>query len=381
MIIPPSYSGQPLALFKMGKSKSPKVKVTLVEGHGIGPEITKAVVKVFAAAKAPIEWETVCVEAIKDEQGKMVLPKEMIESFNKNKVGLKGPLTSLVDKGYRSLNRMLHKEFNLYVNIGPCKTIEGCPTLYKDVDVITVRENSEGEYTGIEHEVVDGVVQNIKLVTKDASMRVAKYAFEYAKKYKRKKVTVVHKANIMRMSDGLFLESAEEVAKDYPDIEFEKRYLDTVCVNIVQNPIKYDVLVRNLILSSTIYLPKLSKVDSEYNVNKVMPNFYGDILSDMCSGLIGGLGLTVSGNIGDNVAIFEALHGTAMDLAGKNIANPTALLLAAVMMLEHMNLNEFADKITKAVHVVLKEGKVRTKDLGGKSNCSDFTKAICSKLK
>uniref|UniRef100_A0A1A9URI6 isocitrate dehydrogenase (NAD(+)) n=1 Tax=Glossina austeni TaxID=7395 RepID=A0A1A9URI6_GLOAU len=304
-------------MFKMGKSKTPKIKVTLVEGHGIGPEITKAVVKVFAAAKAPIEWETVCVEAIKDEKGIMVLPKEAKESFNKNKVGLKGPLTPSAGKGSPSLNRLLHKEFNLYVNIRPCKNIEGCPTLYKDVDIITVRENSEGEYTGIEHEIVDGVIQNIKLITKDASMRVAKYAFEYAKKYKRKKVTAVHKANIMRMSDGLFVESAKEVAKNYPDIEFEERYLDTVCVNIVLNPIKYDVL----------------------------------------------------------------LHGTVMDLAGKDIANPTALLLSAVMMLEHMNLNEFADKITKAVHVVLKEGKVRTRDLGGKSNCSEFTKAICSKLK
>uniref|UniRef100_A0A1A9WMA6 Isocitrate dehydrogenase [NAD] subunit, mitochondrial n=1 Tax=Glossina brevipalpis TaxID=37001 RepID=A0A1A9WMA6_9MUSC len=347
---------KPLAIFKVAKPETPKIKVTLVEGHGIGPEISKAVTKVFAAAKAPIEWESICIEEIKDDQGRIVLPQEVIESFTKNKVGLKGPLTNVTPgKGYRSLNMMLHKEFKLYVNVRPCKNIEGCPTLYKDVDIITVREYSEGEYSGIEHEIVEGVVQSIKLITKEASMRAAKYAFELAKKYKRKKVTAVHKANIMRMSDGLFLESVKEVSQNYPDIEFEERYLDTVCVNVVQNPMKYDVLI--------------------------MPNLYGDILSDTCAGLIGGLGLTASASIGDNVAIFEALHGTAMDIAGQNIANPTALLLSAVMMLQYMNLQEFADKISKAIYAVLKDRKVRTKDLGGESKCTDFTKAICAKLK
>uniref|UniRef100_A0A1A9WQE6 Isocitrate dehydrogenase [NAD] subunit, mitochondrial n=1 Tax=Glossina brevipalpis TaxID=37001 RepID=A0A1A9WQE6_9MUSC len=336
------------------KEKNSKNKITVVEGDGIGPEITKAVKTIFDAAKVPIEWEPVSVAPQLDDKGNMIIPPEALESFKRNKVGLKGPLMTPVGKGFRSLNITLRKEFNLYANVRPCKNIEGCPTPYKDVDIVTVRENTEGEYSGIEHEIVEGVVQSIKLITKEASMRVCKYAFEYAKKNQRKKVTAVHKANVMRMSDGLFLNSAKEVAKQYPDIPFDEMNLDTLCLNIVQDPSVYDVLV--------------------------MPNLYGDIISDTCSGLIGGLGLTSSVNMGDEVAIFEAVHGTAPDIAGKDLANPTALLLSALMMLEYLGLNDVSKKISSAVYGVLKERKVRTQDLGGKSKCSEYTKEICSKL-
>ena len=249
-----------------------------------------------------------------------------IDSVNTHKIGLKSPLMTPVGKGFRSLNLALRKEFSLYANVRPCKSIEGFKTLYDDVDVVTIRENTEGEYSGIEHEIVDGVVQSIKLITENASRRVADYAFKYAEENGRQKVTAVHKANIMRMSDGLFLKCCREEAEKHPGIKFEERYLDTVCLNMVQDPAQYDVLV--------------------------MPNLYGDILSDLCAGLIGGLGLTPSGNIGLGGAIFEAVHGTAPDIAGKDLANPTALLLSSVMMLRHMDLHEHAAKIESAAFQV-----------------------------
>uniref|UniRef100_A0A1A9ZRB0 Isocitrate dehydrogenase [NAD] subunit, mitochondrial n=1 Tax=Glossina pallidipes TaxID=7398 RepID=A0A1A9ZRB0_GLOPL len=338
-----------------GSKKEPKkTKVTVVEGDGVGPEITNAVMQIFDAIKVPIEWETVSVAPKLDAKGNMQIPPEALESFRRNKIGLKGPLMTPVGKGFRSLNLTLRKEFNLYANVRPCKNIEGCETPYKNVDIVTVRENTEGEYSGIEHEIVEGVVQSIKLITKTASMRVCKYAFEYAKKNQRKRVTVVHKADIMHLSDGLFLNSAKELAKQYPDIKFDEMHLGTLCLNIVQNPSAYDVLV--------------------------MPNLYGDIISDTCSGLIGGLGLTSSVNMGDEVAIFEAVHGTAPDIAGKDMANPTALLLSALMMLEYLGLEDAHKKISSAVYEVLKEGKVRTRDLGGTSTCSEYAKEICGKL-
>ncbi|KAI8120391.1 putative isocitrate dehydrogenase [NAD] subunit alpha, mitochondrial [Lucilia cuprina] len=329
-------------------------KVTLIPGDGIGPEISAAVQKIFTAAGVPIEWEAVDVTPVRGPDGKFGIPQAAIDSVNTNKIGLKGPLMTPVGKGHRSLNLALRKEFNLYANVRPCRSLEGYKTLYDNVDVVTIRENTEGEYSGIEHEIVDGVVQSIKLITEEASKRVAEYAFTYAKNNNRKKVTVVHKANIMRMSDGLFLRCVRDMAEKFPEIQFEERYLDTVCLNMVQNPNKYDVLV--------------------------MPNLYGDILSDMCAGLVGGLGLTPSGNMGLNGALFESVHGTAPDIAGKDLANPTALLLSAVMMLRHMELNTHADKIQSACFEVIKEGKYLTGDLGGKAKCSEFTNEICAKL-
>uniref|UniRef100_A0A182VZT2 Isocitrate dehydrogenase [NAD] subunit, mitochondrial n=1 Tax=Anopheles minimus TaxID=112268 RepID=A0A182VZT2_9DIPT len=330
-------------------------KVTLIPGDGIGPEISAAVQKIFSVANVPIEWETVDVTPVRNPDGKFGIPQGAIDSVNRNKVGLKGPLMTPVGKGHRSLNLALRKEFNLYANVRPCRSLEGYKTLYDNVDVVTIRENTEGEYSGIEHEIVDGVVQSIKLITEEASNRVAEYAFKYAKDNNRKKVTVVHKANIMRMSDGLFLRCCRDMAQKYPEIKFEERYLDTVCLNMVQDPRKYDVLV--------------------------MPNLYGDILSDMCAGLVGGLGLTPSGNMGLNGALFESVHGTAPDIAGKDLANPTALLLSAVMMLRHMELNQHADKIQGACFETIKEAKWLTGDLGGKAKCSEYTNAICDRIK
>ncbi|KAK6631519.1 Isocitrate dehydrogenase [NAD] subunit alpha, mitochondrial [Polyplax serrata] len=329
-------------------------KCTLIPGDGIGPEISTAVQKIFDAAKVPIEWETVDVTPVKGPDGKFGIPQAAIDSINKNKIGLKGPLMTPVGKGHRSLNLALRKEFNLYANVRPCRSLEGYKTLYDDVNVVTIRENTEGEYSGIEHEIVDGVVQSIKLITEEASRRVAEFAFIYAKENSRQKVTAVHKANIMRMSDGLFLRCCREAAAQHPEVKFEEKYLDTVCLNMVQDPSLYDVLV--------------------------MPNLYGDILSDMCAGLVGGLGLTPSGNIGINGALFESVHGTAPDIAGLDKANPTALLLSGVMMLRYMNLNNYADKIEKACFETIKEGKYRTGDLGGSAKCSEFTDEICKKV-
>ncbi|KAL7019528.1 hypothetical protein ACKWTF_011142 [Chironomus riparius] len=329
-------------------------KVTLIPGDGIGPEISAAVQKIFQVAKVPIEWDSVDVTPVRNPDGRFGIPQAAIDSVNRNKVGLKGPLMTPIGKGHRSLNLALRKEFDLYANVRPCRSLEGYKTLYDDVDVVTIRENTEGEYSGIEHEIVEGVVQSIKLITQEASARVAEYAFQYAKDNHRSKVTVVHKANIMRMSDGLFLRCCRETADKYPEIKFEEKYLDTVCLNMVQDPRQYDVLV--------------------------MPNLYGDILSDMCAGLVGGLGLTPSGNIGLGGALFESVHGTAPDIAGKDLANPTALLLSAVMMLRHMEMKDKAESIQKACFETIKDAKYLTGDLGGKAKCSEFTNAICERL-
>jgi len=328
--------------------------VTLIPGDGIGPEIAVAVQRIFEAAEAPIAWDSVDVSPVKNPDGTMGIPQAAIDSVNTHKIGLKSPLMTPVGKGFRSLNLALRKEFNLYANVRPCKSIEGFKTLYDDVDVVTIRENTEGEYSGIEHEIVDGVVQSIKLITENASRRVAEYAFKYAQDNGRQKVTAVHKANIMRMSDGLFLKCCREEAERHPSVKFEEKYLDTVCLNMVQDPSQYDVLV--------------------------MPNLYGDILSDLCAGLIGGLGLTPSGNVGTDGAIFEAVHGTAPDIAGKDLANPTALLLSSVMMLRYMDLYPHAAKIESAAFEVIKEAKVITGDLGGTAKCSEFTDEIIRKI-
>ncbi|KAJ9592602.1 hypothetical protein L9F63_015740 [Diploptera punctata] len=343
-------NGTPLTRYYSSEVK----KVTIIPGDGIGPEISAAVQKIFASAKVPIEWESVDVTPVRNPDGKFGIPQAAIESVNRNKVGLKGPLMTPVGKGHRSLNLALRKEFNLYANVRPCRSLEGYETLYDNVDVVTIRENTEGEYSGIEHEIVDGVVQSIKLITEEASRRVAEFAFVYAKENGRHKVTAVHKANIMRMSDGLFLHCCREAAQKFPDVKFEEKYLDTVCLNMVQDPGQYDVLV--------------------------MPNLYGDILSDMCAGLVGGLGLTPSGNIGLNGALFESVHGTAPDIAGQDKANPTALLLSGVMMLRYMNLNKHADSIQQACFDTIKEAKYRTGDLGGQAKCSEFTNEICRKV-
>jgi isocitrate dehydrogenase (NAD+) len=330
-------------------------RVTLIPGDGIGPEISAAVQKIFEAAEVPVAWDPVDVTPVRGPDGTFRIPSRCIELMHVNKVGLKGPLETPIGKGHRSLNLAVRKEFNLYANVRPCRSLEGHKTLYDNVDVVTIRENTEGEYSGIEHEIVDGVVQSIKLITENASRRVARYAFEYARANNRKLVTVVHKANIMRMSDGLFLNMCREQAAEFPDIKFKEAYLDTVCLNMVQDPSQYDVLV--------------------------MPNLYGDILSDLCAGLVGGLGVTPSGNIGEGAAVFESVHGTAPDIAGQDKANPTALLLSAIMMLRYMNLEPYANRIERACFDAIANGNQKTGDLGGNGTCSSFTSDICARLR
>lgn len=265
-------------------------------------------------------------------------------------------MTTPIGKGFRSLNLTLRKELQLYANVRPCRSIPGYKTRYDDIDLVTIRENTEGEYSGLEHEVVPGVVESLKVITRTASMRVAEHAFEFAAKNGRKKVTAVHKANIMKLADGLFIKCAREVSEKYPHIEYEEMIVDNTCMQLVSRPNQFDVMV--------------------------MPNLYGDIISDLCAGLIGGLGLTPSGNIGaGGLALMEAVHGTAPDLVGKDAANPTALLLSGVMMLRHLNLSKYAERIEDATLGTIAEGKYLTRDLGGESGTTDFTNAIIGNMK
>ncbi|XP_032591132.1 probable isocitrate dehydrogenase [NAD] subunit alpha, mitochondrial [Drosophila grimshawi] len=334
--------------------------ITLMPGDGIGPEISLAVLDVLKAVGAPLIFEPVDVTPVTDSTGKVSVPQAVIDSMTRTKLGLKGPLTTPVGKGFRSLNLLLRVLFNLYANVRPCRSLDGVETIYGKVDIITIRENTEGEYSGIEHQLANGVVQSIKLITRQASLRVAEYCFKYALAMKRKRITAVHKRSSMRMSDGLFINCVREVYEKYKDklekngIVYEEQTIGKVCLKIVANPLRYDVLV--------------------------MPNLYGDILSDTCAGLIGGLGLTPSGNVGINGAIFEAVHGTAPTIAGQDLANPTALLLSAAMMLRYIDMGSYADKIERAVTVTIRDDNVRTMDLGGKAKCSEFTKALIKNL-
>ncbi|KAB8337058.1 hypothetical protein FH972_021362 [Carpinus fangiana] len=350
-----SGSQDKVAKFKGQKGSDGKYLVSLIEGDGIGPEISQSVKDIFSAAGAPIKWEPVDVTPqLRD--GKTVIPQESIDSITRNYVALKGPLATPIGKGHVSLNLTLRRTFNLFANVRPCKSIQGYKTPYDGVDTVLIRENTEGEYSGIEHVVVDGVVQSIKLITRQASERVLRFAFQYAEDIGKPKVRAVHKATIMKMSDGLFLRTAREVAKDFPNVEFDSEVLDNSCLKMVTDPTPYNDKVL------------------------VMPNLYGDILSDMCAGLIGGLGLTPSGNIGDECSIFEAVHGSAPDIAGKGLANPTALLLSSIMMLQHMGLYEHANKIQSAIFAVLAEGKTITGDLGGKAKTHEYAEAVIKKL-
>ncbi|KAL5728708.1 isocitrate dehydrogenase (NAD(+)) [Ranunculus cassubicifolius] len=331
------------------------IRATLFPGDGIGPEIAESVKKVLTTAEVPIEWEEHFVGKEVDPRTNSFLTWESLESVRKNRVGLKGPMATPIGKGHRSLNLTLRKELGLYANVRPCYSLQGYKTRYDDVDLVTIRENTEGEYSGLEHQVVRGVVESIKIITRTASLRVAEYAFHYARENGRERVSAIHKANIMRKTDGLFLKCCREVAEKYPDIKYEEVIIDNCCMMLVKNPALFDVLV--------------------------MPNLYGDIISDLCAGLVGGLGLTPSCNIGEGgIALAEAVHGSAPDIAGKNLANPTALLMSAVMMLRHLNLNDKAELIHNSITKTIADGKYRTADLGGSSTTTDFTKAICDNL-
>ncbi len=328
--------------------------VTLIPGDGIGPEISQSVVKIFEAAKVPIKFEIVEAGAKVMDQEKTPLPQAVLDSIQKNKVALKGPITTPIGSGFRSVNVALRQYFDLYANVRPVKSIKGVPSRYEEVDLIIVRENTEDLYAGIEHKIGEVAAESIKVITKKASDRIAKYAFTLANQQQREKVTAVHKANIMKLSDGLFLDCVRDIRKHYPDIEYDEQIVDAMCMNLVLHPESSDVLV--------------------------MGNLYGDILSDLCAGFVGGLGLIPGANIGEEIAIFEAVHGSAPSIAGCNQANPTALIQSAIMMLRHLNLLNEANRIEAALYAVYEEGQDLTKDLGGTATTTQFTDALIAKL-
>ena len=328
--------------------------VTLIPGDGIGPEITKSVKEIISAAGVDINWETVNAGAnVMDEYG-TPLPEEVLESIKKNKVALKGPITTPVGSGFRSVNVAIRQKLDLYVNLRPARILAGAPTKFSNLDVVIFRENTEGLYAGIEHNVGEDAAESIKITTRKASERIVRAAFDYAQENDRDKVTAVHKANILKLSDGLFKSVAEEVAKDYPDIEFDNKIVDNMCMQLVQYPENYDVLV--------------------------LPNLYGDIVSDLCAGLIGGLGLTPGANLNDELAVFEAVHGSAPDIAGENKANPIAILLSSCLMLNHLGEEAAAQNIEFAIEEVLEAGEVLTGDLGGDASTDQITNEIISNL-
>src|SRR5215468_7426513 len=329
-------------------------KITLIPGDGIGTEVTQAVVRILEATGVKFEWETVQAGAEAYEKYKEYIPKELTESIERTHVGLKGPITTPVGGGFASINVQLRKQFDLYANFRPVRNLPHISTRYPDIDLVIVRENTESLYSGLEHEVVPGVVESLKIITEKASTRIARFAFAYARSEQRKKITAVHKANIMKLSDGLFLKCFEEVGKLYPEIERQSMIVDNTSMQLVMRPEQFDILL--------------------------CENLYGDIVSDLSAGLIGGLGLVPGANIGEKGAVFEAVHGSAPDIAGKGIANPTALLQSAIMMLNHIEERAAADKIENAMLKVFAEGKVRTRDVGGTSSTDQFADEIISSI-
>ncbi|HTM37105.1 MAG TPA: isocitrate dehydrogenase (NAD(+)) [Terriglobales bacterium] len=329
-------------------------KITLIPGDGIGTEVTAAVVRILEATGLKFEWETVLAGADAYEKYKEYIPQELTTSIERTRVALKGPITTPVGGGFASINVQLRKQFNLYANFRPVRNLPHIPTRYPDVDLVIVRENTESLYSGLEHEVVPGVVESLKVITEKASTRIARFAFEYSRKHQRKKVHAVHKANIMKLSDGLFLRCSRAVAKEFPEITYSEHIVDNACMQLVMNPYQYDVLV--------------------------MENLYGDIISDLCAGLVGGLGLVPSANLGDEYAIFEAVHGSAPDIAGKNLANPTALLRSALLMLRHIGQPGAALMIRNALEKVYRDRDKLTKDVGGNAGTSEFADNVIAAI-
>jgi isocitrate dehydrogenase (NAD+) len=329
-------------------------KITLIPGDGVGPEISEAVRRILEATKVSIEWEVFEAGASAQVKYGSVLPPQVLDSILKNKVALKGPLMTPVGEGFTSINVTLRRTLNLYANVRPIKNLPGVTARYSGVDLIVVRENTEDLYSGIEHVVVPGVVESLKIITEAASTRIARYAFELSRRQNRKKVTAIHKANIMKLSDGLFLDSIRKVRRDYPEIDYNEMIVDNAAMQLVLDPLQFDVML--------------------------LENLYGDIISDLAAGLIGGLGLAPSGNIGELAALFEAVHGSAPDIAGKNIANPTALLLSSLLMLQHLGELEAAEKIFRAITHVFTELKIFTPDLGGTATTQSFADAIIRSL-
>src|SRR5256885_1015038 len=329
-------------------------KITLIPGDGIGSEVTQAVVRILEATGLKFEWETVQAGAEAFEKYKEYIPKTLTESIERTHVALKGPITTPIGGGFASINVQLRKQFELYANFRPVRNLPHIPTRYPDVDLVIVRENTESLYSGLEHEVVPGVVESLKIITEKASTRISRFAFEYARKNKRKKVHSIHKANIMKLSDGLFLRCCRNVAKDYPELTYGEHLVDNTCMQLVMNPYQYDVMV--------------------------MENLYGDILSDLCSAFVGGLGLVPGANLGERCAIFEAVHGSAPDIAGKGLANPTAVLQSGILMLRHLNEIEAAEKIQAAMEKTYKEKEHITRDVGGTASTSEFADAVIANM-
>jgi isocitrate dehydrogenase (NAD+) len=332
-----------------------KHTITLIPGDGIGPEVSAAVVRMIEAAGASVEWETHYAGAQALEKFGETLPADLLESIKRNKVALKGPITTPVGKGFTSVNVGLRKALDLYANLRPVRALPNVPSRYPELDLVVVRENTEDLYSGIEHVVVPGVVESIKIITEKASTRVSRFAFDYARREGRKKVTAVHKANIMKLSDGLFLDCFRNVARDYPEIEADDKIVDNACMQLVMRPEQFDIML--------------------------LENLYGDIVSDLCAGLIGGLGLVPGANIGEQGAVFEAVHGSAPDIAGQGIANPTALLQSGILMLRHLGERDAAERLQSAMLRVFEEGKVRTRDIaGGQASTMEFAEAIINAM-
>jgi isocitrate dehydrogenase (NAD+) len=324
--------------------------ITLIPGDGIGPEVSSAVVRIIESSGAAVEWETKYAGAQALEKFGSTLPDDLLESIQRNKVALKGPITTPVGKGFTSVNVGLRKALDLYANLRPVRALPNVPCRYPELDLVVVRENTEDLYSGLEHVVVPGVVESIKIITEKASTRIARYAFEYARREGRKKITAVHKANIMKLSDGLFLECFRNVSKDYPKIEADDKIVDNACMQLVMRPEQFDVML--------------------------LENLYGDIVSDLCAGLVGGLGFVPGANIGERGAVFEAVHGSAPDIAGQNVANPTALLQSGILMLRHLGEREAAERVERAMLRVYREGEVRTRDVGGTARTNEFARAV-----
>jgi len=328
-------------------------KVTLIKGDGIGPEISEAVLRIIKASGADIDWDVQTAGADVIESEGTPLPQRVLESVKLNKVALKSPVTTPIGKGFRSVNVQLRKELDLYSNLRPCYNLPNVKTRYEDVDIVVVRENTEDLYAGIERQIDENTAESIKRITREASERIAEFAFNYAVKNNRKEVCVVTKANICKLSDGLFLDSARKISEKYPQIRFREILVDNCCMQLVQNPNQFDVLL--------------------------LPNLYGDIVSDLCAGLIGGLGIALGANIGNDYAVFEPVHGSAPDIAGLDKANPTAMLMSAIEMLNYINEQEAAERIKRALFATL-EADIKTSDLGGNATCSEFTDAIIERL-
>ncbi len=329
-------------------------KITLIPGDGIGPEVVQATCRILEATGVKFEWETFSAGAGAYDKYKEYIPKELIGSIERTRVALKGPITTPIGGGFSSINVELRKRFELYANFRPIKNLPGVEARYPNVDLIIFRENTEGLYSGIEHEVIPGVVESLKIITEKASTRISKYAFTWARSFHRKKIHAIHKANIMKLSDGLFLKCSRTVSKDYPEIAYAEHIVDNTCMQLVMNPYQYDVLL--------------------------LENLYGDIVSDLCAGLVGGLGLAPGANFGDECALFEAVHGSAPDIAGKNLANPTAVLRSALLMLDYLNERQAAARITTGLEKVYTEGKKITRDVGGTATTTEFADAVIAAL-